>query len=70
MENIIKMMPGPTRYATSRVDDINSNFQLLLPDSIERIIVEMTNLEGKCVFGDTWREIDLVDLHAYIGLLI
>ena len=69
VENIIKMTPGPTRYATSRVDDIKSSFQLFLPESIEGIILEMTNLEGKRVFGDTWREIDLVDLQAYIGLL-
>lgn len=52
------------------MDDIKSSFQLFLPKSIEGIILEMTNLEGKRVFGDTWREIDLVDLQAYIGLLI
>ncbi|KAL7849900.1 hypothetical protein SRHO_G00192490 [Serrasalmus rhombeus] len=38
---------------------IKSSFQLFLPESIEGIILEMTNLEGKRVFGDTWREIDL-----------
>lgn len=65
MENIIKMMPGPTRYAASGVDDIKSNFQLFLPESIEGIILEMTNLEGKRVFGGTWSELDLVDLQAY-----
>ncbi|KAL4008155.1 hypothetical protein ACER0C_002007 [Sarotherodon galilaeus] len=62
--------PGPTQYAISHVDDIKSSFQLFLPESIEGIILEMTNLEGKRVFGDTCREIDLVDLQAYIGLLI
>ncbi|XP_071315182.1 piggyBac transposable element-derived protein 4-like [Trachinotus anak] len=70
VENIIKLTPGPTRYVTSHVDDIKSSFHLFLPESIEGIILEMTNLEGKRVFGDTWREIDLVDLQAYIGLLI
>ncbi|KAL6465955.1 hypothetical protein MHYP_G00260880 [Metynnis hypsauchen] len=55
VENIIKMMPGPTRYATFRVDDIKSSFQLFLPESIEGIILEMTNLEGKRVFGDLER---------------
>ncbi|CAJ1084167.1 piggyBac transposable element-derived protein 4-like [Xyrichtys novacula] len=53
VENIIKMTPGPTRYATSRVDDIKSSFQLFLPESIEGIILDMTNLEGKREFGDT-----------------
>lgn len=30
VENIIKMKSGPTRYATSHVDDIKSSFQLFL----------------------------------------
>lgn len=30
----------------------------------------MTNLEGRRVFGDSWRALDQVDLLAYIGLLI
>lgn len=70
VEKIIKMTPGPTRYATSHGDDIKSSYQLFLPESIKGIILEMTNLQGKRVFGDTWREIDLVDLQAYVSLLI
>ncbi|KAG7470514.1 hypothetical protein MATL_G00114660 [Megalops atlanticus] len=70
MENIIRMTPGPTRYATSRVDDIKSSFQLFLPESIEGIILDMTNLEGRRVFGDTWSALDQVDLQAYVGLLL
>lgn len=66
----MKMTPGPTRYAPSHVDDIKSSSQLFLPEFIEGIILEMTNLKGKRVFGDTWREMDLVDLQAYRGLLI
>lgn len=64
----MKMTPGPTRYVTSHVDDIKSSFQLFLPESTEGIILEMTNLEGKRVFGDTWREIDLVDLQGLLML--
>lgn len=30
----------------------------------------MTNLEGKRVYGDNWKDLDVVDLEAYIGLLI
>lgn len=60
------MTPGPTRYATSRVDDIKSSFELFLPEFIEGIILEMTNLEEKRMFGDTWSELDLVDLQAYM----
>ena len=64
------MTPGPTRYATSRVDDIKSSFQLFLPESIVEIILAMTNLEGGRVFADTWKALDQVDLQAYMGLLI
>lgn len=41
--------------------------ELFLPESIEVIILEMTNVEAMCVYEDTWRENDLVDLQAYIG---
>lgn len=51
VENIIKMMPGPTRYMTSCVDDIKFSFQLFLAVSIEGIILEMTNLEGSMCLG-------------------
>ena len=70
MENIVRMTPGPTRYATSRVDDIKSSFQLFSPESIVKIILEMTNLEGRRVYVDTWKVLDQEDLTAYMGLLI
>lgn len=70
VENIVKMTSGPTRYATSCVDNIKSSFQIFLPESIEGIILEMTNLEGKRAFGDTWTDLDLEELQAYMGLLI
>ena len=60
-ENIVRMTPGPTRYAVSRVDEIKSSFQLFLPESIEKIIIDMSNLEGRCVFGDKWEELDQAD---------
>lgn len=43
VENIVRMRPGPTRYAISRVDDVRSSFQLFLPESMEDIILDMTN---------------------------
>lgn len=48
--NVIKMTPGPTRFAVTRVDDIQSAFQLFISPPIEKIILEMTNLEGRRVF--------------------
>lgn len=37
---------GPTAYARSRIDDINSTFDLVLPKSIEEVVLNMTNTEG------------------------
>ncbi|KAL7840993.1 hypothetical protein SRHO_G00246840 [Serrasalmus rhombeus] len=45
--NVIKMTPGPTRFAVTRVDDIESAFQLFISPAIENIILDMTNLEGR-----------------------
>lgn len=68
--NVIKMVPGPTRYAVSHVQDIKSAFELFITPSIEKDILEMTNLEGRRVYGDSWKELDGTHLQAYIGLLI
>ncbi|XP_070773707.1 piggyBac transposable element-derived protein 4-like [Enoplosus armatus] len=69
-ETVIRMTPGPTRYVISRVDDIKSCFQLFLTDSMVTIVMNMTNLEGRRVYGDTWKEVDPVNIEAYVGVLI
>ena len=55
VENIVRMTSWPTRYVISRVDDIKSSFQLFLPESMEGIILDMTNLEV-CLrtHGESW----------------
>ncbi|XP_062409077.1 piggyBac transposable element-derived protein 4-like [Sardina pilchardus] len=68
--NVIRMIPGPTRYAVSRVQDIKSTFELFITPAIQNIILQMTNLEGSRVYGDSWEVLDLTHLQAYIGLLI
>lgn len=68
--NIIKVAPGPTRYCIARVQDIKSAFQLLLNSTLENIIIKMTNIEGRRVYGDDWEELDDITLQAYIGLLL
>ncbi|XP_070982190.1 piggyBac transposable element-derived protein 4-like [Oncorhynchus clarkii lewisi] len=64
------VMPGPTAYAASRALDIESTFRLFVTPAIERIIVDMTNLQGVRKYGDGWRPMDSTDLRAYVGLLI
>ncbi len=67
---IIKTSTGPTGLACANADDIRSTFELFFPDDIKQILIEMTNLEGKHVFGDTWKDLDWTDFQAFIGLLI
>ncbi len=38
-ENVIKMTPGLTKYATSRIEDIKSCFNLFLTEPIENIVI-------------------------------
>lgn len=69
-QNAMKMTPGSTRYAVSHAHDIASTFNLFITPAIKKIILEMTNLEGFRKYGDSWKRMDVTDLHAYIGLLI
>ncbi|KAJ8415108.1 hypothetical protein AAFF_G00008060 [Aldrovandia affinis] len=64
------MVPGPSRFAVTRVHDIKSAFELFIPQSVERIILDNTNLEGRRVYGANWKELDGTHLHAYMGVLI
>ncbi|XP_029701933.1 uncharacterized protein [Takifugu rubripes] len=68
--NVIRMQPGPTRMAVTHTQDIESSFELFIPDSIQEIILDCTNLEGRRVFGERWKEMDQTQLHAYFGVLI
>ena len=45
-------------------------FNSFFPESMEEIILDMTSPERKHVFRDMWRALDLVDLQAYMDLLI
>lgn len=42
-ENIIMTVPGPTRMAVTCVTDIKSGFELVMPKSTQKIILEKTN---------------------------
>lgn len=68
--NVIKMTPGITRFAVTRVSYIKTCFELFMPLSLKRLIIAMTNLEGKKVHGDMWKDIDEEYLDAYIGVLL
>lgn len=64
--NVIKMTPGITRFALTKVSDIKRCFEIFMPLSLERIIITMINLEGK---KSPWRH-DEEYLDAFIGVLL
>lgn len=66
-ENTIQTVPGPTRIAVNCVTDI---FELVMPNSIQKIIIKITYLEGWCVLWEKWKELDKMHLHTYLGVLI
>ena len=66
--NIIKLTPDPTRYAISRIDNIRS-FQVIM-NNLSDIVLKMTNVEGRSVYGDNWENLDAITLEAYIGILL
>ncbi len=50
--------------------DTTSAFELFISPSTENNVLVMTNLEGRQVYGDSWKDLDVTHLHAYIRLLI
>ncbi len=69
-EEVLRNTPGPTRYACTRVEGIRSAFELFFTKSIQNILLEMTNLEGRRVYGNEWNDIVLEEMQAFVGLLI
>ncbi|XP_071396353.1 piggyBac transposable element-derived protein 4-like [Centroberyx affinis] len=62
-------VPGPTRYATTRISTVKSCFDLFMTEKIMQLLLDMTNLQGRRSLTD-WKDIDATDLQAYVGLLI
>ncbi|XP_029917511.1 piggyBac transposable element-derived protein 4-like [Myripristis murdjan] len=64
---------GPTPYAASRVTDELSAFLLLFTARMEQIVLVHTNREGSRSHGSEgagWTDMDVVELRAYVGLLL
>lgn len=58
-------------FPTSHVnDDETSAFFLFFTAAIKNIVLENTNFEDRRVYKNNWKDLDVEDLHAYLGLLI
>ena len=69
--NILRQRPGVTPYAAQRLkENIISSFKILFDHSMLETIVFETNRQGRRMKGPEWKEIDNIELDAYIGLCI
>lgn len=55
--NVIKMTPGIARFSVTRISDTKTCFDLVMPMSLKRVVIGVTNLE-KNVYGDIWNDTD------------
>lgn len=60
---------GPTAFANARCHDPLSSF-LAVIEPIENIVVNMTNLYGKNRYKNKWKNVDVVTMRAYYGMLL
>ncbi|XP_061734550.1 piggyBac transposable element-derived protein 4-like isoform X2 [Nerophis ophidion] len=60
---------GPTNYAVSRIRSPETAFGLFFPEDIMQHLLQMTNLQGQRSVT-AWQDINMVELRAYLGLLI
>lgn len=65
-QNVIRMTPGLTRHAVVHVQNIASTFNMFITPAVEKIIPEMTSLEGFHKYGDNRKRMDEIELLAYI----
>lgn len=69
-QNVMRQQPGPTAYAVRRSNNLVETFQLFVTPRMMDIIIQMSNKEGRRVYGDEWKDLSLVELNAYFGILI
>lgn len=61
--------PGPTHYATVRVRNVETAFDLFITEKMIDLMVDKTNLKARRTTKN-WTDVDPIDIRAYIGLLI
>lgn len=67
--NIIRLRPGMTNTASSRVSSMKDAFLLFYPPLIEKIILDNTNAYGRLI-NDKHEDVDVNLLHAYFAVLL
>ena len=68
-QNVMKQAPGPTAYATRRVNGTDELLKSFLTKPVLEVILTMSNKEGMKNFDGSWKQITIVELEAFFGLL-
>lgn len=68
-ESILRVQPGITRLAASRISTIKSSFELFMTNGICETIVKHTNFYGGKEVN-RWEDIDIDTFHAYLAVLL
>ncbi|XP_049943944.1 uncharacterized protein LOC126425076 [Schistocerca serialis cubense] len=68
--NIMRVKPGPAKFAVKNVDSIEPAFQSFLRRNIGDVILNWTNKEGSLVYGSKWKPVDSIELKCFISVLI
>lgn len=67
--NAIRMQPGITNIASSRLNTLKDTFLIFFPPHIEKVILQHTNAFGR-LQNDNHIDVDAKFLHAYFAVLI
>jgi hypothetical protein len=70
VSNVLKIAPGPTRYANRQADTVRSSFELFIRKTLVEIICKWTNKEGRRVYKDKWNDVTGEELYKVIGLMV
>ena len=68
--NILDLTLGPTLFSIAQIEDEYSAFELFFPRDLKTMIINYTNVEGKCVSEENWTDLNIIKLEAYTGLLL
>lgn len=67
-KNTLRLRPGVTAYATTRLSDETSAFELMFDSEMTETVIFETNRYGKKL--TSWRELNKEELYTFYGLCI
>ncbi|ELP86224.1 hypothetical protein EIN_110680 [Entamoeba invadens IP1] len=61
----------PVQFQTIQQDrDFTDYFKVFFSDEMKDIIIESTNLAGKVLYEERWKDLNVIELNSFIGFLL